>query len=358
MNPHLSVVHLPSLNTLSANPYWSILKGSLAELQVQSIDTDMAIWGKRWLIQNRNRADVLHFHYIQQFYAYEGTRARLRWVLRFAANLFLARILGYRTVFTLHNATPTYPLQPEWVDNLGQWFAVNLTDSVIVHCEAARQLLKKRFGRCKHVYTVPHPNFISQYPNTIPRSTARTVLALKPESLVFAFIGGIRPNKGIETLIAVFKQFAGADFNLLIAGKPWPPETYIQVLEQSAIEDPRILLRQRYIPDEELQVYFNAADVIVLPFARILTSGSAILAMSFGRPIVVPARGCLPELISENEGTLYDPALSDGLLVALKQCVAKRSELEQMGKRAQQSVARLTGELMAEQTLRAYRIGK
>ena len=52
------------------------------------------------------------------------------------------------------------------------------------------------------------------------------------------------------------------------------------------------MLALRYIPDAELQVWLRAADVVVLPFRDILTSGSAILALSFGRAVVAPALGC------------------------------------------------------------------
>ena len=347
------VCHFPSIRALSENPYWRILQDNLTQHGIHSADSD-GIFGRRWLLQKRGKIDVLHFHYVQQFYVYESARAKLRWVLRFASNLLLARLLGYRTVFTLHNATPTYPLSPGWVDYLGHWVAANLTHSVIVHCEAACQLFKEKFGRRKHVYIVSHPHYMGQYENTITQSAARAVLGIVPDNLVFAFIGGIRPNKGIEHLIAAFQQLDGKNLNLIIAGKPWPPETYIQALEQSAIEDPRILVHKRFIPDEELQVYLNAADVIALPFERILTSGSAILAMGFARSVVAPARGCLPELITSDVGLLYDPANDAGLLEALTQCVEKRSELMQMGERARQRVAGFTGQLMAEQTLRAY----
>lgn len=348
----LCVVFFPEAS--DANPYWKIAAASIEAVGGKVAGVGSLPFGRRWLMRNRGSIQVLHFHYVQQFYAYEGTQARLRWVLRFASNLLLARFLGYRTVFTLHNATPTYPLEPGWVDYLGHWVAANLTHSVIVHCEAARRLLKEKFGRRRHVYIVSHPHYMDQYENTISPSAARAALGIATDHLVFAFIGGIRPNKGIEHLIAAFQQLDGENLNLVIAGKPWPPQTYIQALEQSAAEDPRILLYERFIPNEELQVYFNAADVLVLPFERILTSGSAILAMGFARPVVAPAMGCLPELITPDTGILYDAAAPAGLLDALRRCQEMGVSLREMGRRAQKRVSEFTGELMAEQTLCAY----
>lgn len=339
-----------------ANPYWSILSASLKKLGVEVVGIGRMPFGRRWLWYNRHTIQVLHFHFVQQLYAYEGTQARLRWVLRFASNLLLARFLGYKTVFTLHNATPTYPLTPSWVDYFGHWIAVNLTDRVIVHCEAARQLLKEKFGRHRHVYIISHPNFIDRYPNTVTQSVARKALGINPENLVFTFVGGIRPNKGVDCLVAAFKQLEGANLTLVIAGKAWPPETHIKALEQSVKEDSRIIVQKRFIPDEELQIYFNAADVVVLPFERILTSSSVVLAMGFGRPIIVPEQGCLPEYVAKEAGILYDPTNPSGLLQALTHSQQIRMELNVMGAQAQQHVAGLTGRVMAEQTMVAYQI--
>ena len=114
----LTVASFPGLEELAANPYWSILHRALSDAGINFVP-ETSQFGRRWLWANRKVVNVLHFHYIQQFYAYEGTHARLRWVLRFARNLLLARIWGYRTVFTLHNLSPTYPLHPGWVDYLG-----------------------------------------------------------------------------------------------------------------------------------------------------------------------------------------------------------------------------------------------
>jgi beta-1,4-mannosyltransferase len=351
-----TVAHFPDIYQLAANPYWLILRTALEQERIRIHATRHQVFGRRWLWRNRHTVQVLHFHYVQRFYGYEGTQARLRWVLRFASNLLLARFLGYRTVYTVHNAAPTYSLQPAWVDHLGHWAAVNLASSVIVHCNAARQIVKERFGRRKHVYTVFHPHFIGQYANDIEQSRARVSLGIAVDSLVFSFIGGIRPNKGIENLIAAFRQLEGTNLRLIIAGEPWPPEEYVHTLVAAASRDQRILLHPRFIPDEELQTYLNAADAVVLPFARILTSSSAVLAMSFARPLIVPATGCLPELITAGEGILYDPTVSSGLLDALMQCQKLGpTALHELGQRAQSSIRRFTGQLMAETTLSAYR---
>ena len=109
----------------------------------------------------------------------------------------------------------------------------------------------------------------------------------------------------------------GPDARLLICGKPLPARIGRE-LEERAAADPRIVLRLERIPEEELSRVLRAADVVVLPFRDILTSGSAILALSHGRPVVAPALGCLPETLPADATFLYDPDDPDALAGALR----------------------------------------
>jgi glycosyltransferase involved in cell wall biosynthesis len=272
--------------------------------------------------------------------------------MRFARNLLVARALGYQTIFTVHNVAPTYTLRPAWVDFLGHWCAVNLTNRVIVHSQAARQAVTRRYGRRHGIDVVEHAAFVGVYPQDIDKATARAELGLDPNQTVFAFVGGIRPNKGVHRVIDAFRALPGQNVRLVIAGEAWRPQEYIDRLCSESALDPRIDLRLGRIPDAQLQVYYKAADAIVLPFEAITTSGSAILAMSMGRPVIAPARGCLPELINPENGILYAPDAHDGLGHALR--LALRSDLASMGEAAFERVRDSTWERMARHTQIAY----
>jgi glycosyltransferase involved in cell wall biosynthesis len=351
------VAFFPEYEQMAGNPYWAILREGL-ELQGLIVDeTNTGVFGRRWLWQHRKEICALHFHYIQQFYAYEETRARLRWVMRFASNLKLANLLGYQTAFTLHNLQPTYPLWPTWVDRLGQTAAIRLTNAVIVHDESAKEVVCTRFKRRRGVYVIPHPHYIDVYPNTITQAEARRRLGLSGDHTVFAFVGGIRPNKGVNRLISAFKRLQMPNLRLVIAGKPWPPPEYIENLRHTSADDERIQLHLGFIPTEDMQVYLNAADVVVLPFRSIFTSGSTILAMSFKRPVVVPALGCLPSLVTPDVGICYTPPDElDALEAALKQCI--ELDLVTMGERAYQRVAGNGARTIGALTEKAYCLRK
>ncbi len=346
------VASFPSLKALSANPYWVLLAKGLRERGWETDDQAVGHFGAHWLRENRGRVDVLHFHYVQRQYAYEHTHARLRWVLRFARNLLLARLWGYRIVFTLHNLVPSYPLEPRWVDTLGHRVIVALSHAVIVHCEVAREALRSRFWRRHHVYTVQHPSFVGYYRDTISRVEARERLGIDDRATVYLLVGGLRPNKGLDALCDAFVRLEDPDVVLLIVGSPGPGGPHIDALLDAARADSRIRVVAEYVPDDDVQLYMNACDIVVLPFAEVLTSSSAILALSFGRPVIVPRMGCLPELVTNEVGILYDPGDPQGLLHAMQE--ARNRDLNEMGRRAAERAATLTVERFIDETLIAY----
>jgi glycosyltransferase involved in cell wall biosynthesis len=139
---------------------------------------------------------------------------------------------------------------------------------------------------------------------------------------------------------------------LLIAGGTWPPESYVDKLRRLAEADPSIILRAERIADEEIQLYLNAADVMVYPFREVLTSSSVIMAMSFGRPVIVPRMGCLPELVGPDAGFIYEPGDVADLEARLKAAAA--AGLPAMGAAAARRANLYTWGDLAHATLKVY----
>jgi len=337
---------------MAGNPYWAMLESGLKEAGIKLLDEPDA-HKLRWLFKNRNRVDILHFHYFQFLYCNRGrSRARLVYVARFALFLLLARLLGYRTVLTLHNLKPTHPLNPAWIDYLGHWLAANFTQRVIVHCHEARRLLAARYGRKNNVIEVAHPHYLGYASGKPSKTEARKILRLPPRSPVFLFFGGVRRNKGLENLIQTFKEIEEREPTLLIAGKPEPGAGYAEQLQSLAGKDPRIRFHFGYIPDEELALFFNASDIVVLPFSAILTSSSTILAMSFARAVIAPRMGCLPELLEPGAGWLYEADSPGALLQTLGRSL--KEDWRQAGVTALERVASHTPAIFIRETLSCY----
>jgi len=348
------VVFYPMLSQMAGNPYWTLLASGLKDAGVEVVErADCYKIG--WLFKNRKVIDNIHIHYFQSLYCNSGhTKARLIYILRLSFYLLLARWLGYQTILTNHNLKPTQALRPGWIDYLGQWTVVNLAGKVIVHCSEARRLLAARYGRKHKVFEVTHPNYIQSYPNSITKKMARKQLNLTDDLRVFLFLGGIRPNKGIETLIQAFTQLEGGHYRLVVAGNPGTQDEYVNELLDLAGHDQRISFQLHFIPEDQVQVFLNACDIVVLPFARVLTSGSAILAMSFARAVIAPNTGCLPELLEADCGWLYKPGSVDSLVGAMRD--AAISDMMHIGMNGFKKISGCSVENFVKQTLACYGI--
>jgi glycosyltransferase involved in cell wall biosynthesis len=143
-------------------------------------------------------------------------------------------------------------------------------------------------------------------PNTgISASEARHKLGFGRSDKVLLFFGNIAPYKGIEYLVAAFAQVAKEPgYRLIIAGKPKSCEDYWRKIQQTVMQNglrERVLERIEYIPDEETEIYFKAADVLVLPYAHVFQSGVLFLGYGFGLPAIAADVGNLKEDIVEGE---------------------------------------------------------
>jgi beta-1,4-mannosyltransferase len=352
----LRAILLPSYTW---NPYQRLLTAALRE---QGVEADaISEWPERsplvgaW--QAHGKPDVVHLHWIHDFLGGSKGRPSRRNVLWFDWQLRLLKARGARIVWTVHNLKGHEAGDdPREAD--AHRALIERADAVILHCHRAREALIALYrpsGAAQaRMHVLPHGSYVRQYDVDADAALARQALGLGQAGTVFAFVGAIRGYKGVGELLEAFATSGdlGQDARLLICGKPLPARIGRELEERAAV-DPRIVLRLERIPEEDLSRVLRAADVVVLPFRDILTSGSAILALSHGRPVVVPALGCLPETLPADAAILYDPDDPDALAGALRR--AAGADLAAMGIRARAWADGLDWGPIAAETARLYR---
>lgn len=294
------------------NPYQRLLRDALAAEGVV-VDFLESLPSSQWLQDNRGRVRILHYHWLSGLYMNRFLTPLQ--VMKFRTHFELARRLNYRIVWTAHNILPHRPIFTLLHKSIRRLMMANAS-AVIAHCEYGRRELLARFPRRGPLTVIPLGNYRAAYPATISRSEARQHLGLQPDQFVYIALGNIAAYKGLEDLLPAFAHTAGLHDRLIIAGRN-RDQGVVSRLANAAARDARIRIRSEYIPDEEMQFYLLAADVMVAPFKRVLTSSSVIAGLSFDLPQVVPALGCLPELVTPDAGILYDPRDPNGLIRAL-----------------------------------------
>jgi glycosyltransferase involved in cell wall biosynthesis len=175
-----------------------------------------------------------------------------------------------------------------------------MVDGIITLSTVAARKTLQRFPRLRAVprAVVPHGHYRPAYPAPVPRSEARQSLGVAEEARLAAFVGRIRPYKNVEPLVKAFRAWDDDAARLWVAGNP-VSATLAERIRQAAASDDRICTDLRFLERQELVTVLGAADLIVLPYDHILQSGTALLALSFDRPVLVPSRGAMGELQAE-----------------------------------------------------------
>lgn len=240
--------------------------------------------------------DILHFHWPEYYVANPNPIKAIIGSLGTLLAVASARARGTKIVWTTHNLESHRGPRRR----MERWFMEAFTKSLhafIAMTSQGREESLRMFPHLRSLssFVIPHGNYRGAYPNFTSKDSARSFLHIPGNSKVICFFGTISKYKGVPQLISAFRQLSGTDLTLLIAGAP-DDSKEAALLEQQAIVDSRIRLRMHFVPREDVQYYFNAADLVVLPFTKIWNSGSAMLALSFDRPILVPARGCFSDL--------------------------------------------------------------
>ncbi|HEY4300741.1 MAG TPA: glycosyltransferase family 4 protein [Candidatus Didemnitutus sp.] len=231
------------------------------------------------------------------------------------------RLLGKRVVLTAHNVNIR---QRDGNDSaLNRWTLrcqYRLADRIFVHTGLMGRELTAQFGvpaaRC---VVIPF-GLNSSVPDTaLTPAGAREKLGLGADEKVLLFFGNIAAYKGLDLLIEALAIAgrAGTRYRLVIAGRPKGAESYwsgVRTQIAGAGLEGQLLERIEFIPDEETEIYFKAADVLVLPYLQIFQSGVLFLGYNFGLPVIASDVGALREEIIEGvTGYVCRPADPDDL---------------------------------------------
>ena len=338
------------------NPYQDLLARAMEE---QGARVEFARGYRRGLPLFRASAlgapgyDVLHLHWVSPYLKGRNMPVKLLYAVKFLLDVLLVRAAGVRVVWTIHNRlahNTEFPRVELWTRRA----LARLAHALIVHSRAFLDQLGAdlRFDPHK-VAVVPHGHYRDVYAAPVPTREARRALGLPSGGMLYLNLGMLRPYKGVERLLEVWRA-RGARFHadtLLIAGKALNPD-YEGQLRTLAGNEGGVLLRPEFVAPERVHLYFSAADAVVLPFEQILTSGSLLLAMSYGKPIIAPRTPGIAETLSGCGDLLYAPEAADGLRSALEK--SKLIDLSELSGRVARQCDLLEWGAIGKTTLATY----
>ena len=222
-------------------------------------------------------------------------------------NVLLARALGMRVVITAHDVEAfkegiSVPLFVRWVYRTAQ--------RIIAHSQIAKRELIQELGIAEQkIDVIAHGNYLGSIPAGITRAMSRAHFGIASDKRVLVFFGQIKDVKGLGVLLEGFALALQRDpsLHLLIGGRVWKTDfaKYQDIIDRHGLA-PACSLHIRYVPDDEVAYFYRCADLVVLPYVRIYQSGVALLAMSYGSPVLVSdIDGMLEAVDDERTGFVF-----------------------------------------------------
>ncbi len=262
------------------------------------------------------------WHAFTRIRSYSPELLILQWWTPFWSPMlfFLTRLVHHRTkirvLFLCHHV-----IAPE--GGIFDWFLARRifwrSQAFIVMSEEDFALLRRAlpWARIKGVSHPPYDVFCRM---PLSSREARARLGLEEHEPVALFFGFVRRYKGLRYLIdAMPRTREQIPVRLLVVGEFWEDaRPYHEQVQRLGLQNV-VMFHSTYVPNNELAVYFSAADVVALPYLEATQSGVAQIALGFEKPVIATSVGGMRETIRDGETGLIVPpadvtALSDAMV--------------------------------------------
>jgi glycosyltransferase involved in cell wall biosynthesis len=197
---------------------------------------------------------------------------------------FLCHRAHIPITYMVHNVLPH---EERFMDRMISKSTLRWGKHFIVHCEREQARLSELLPEAV-VSLLPHPPYDMFKSNRLTGGSAKSALGIAPDVTTLLFFGMVRAYKGLAYVIEAthLMKKEGYKVCLIVAGEFWEDKSYYLQLIQDLELGEEVLLDDRYIPNEQVGLYFSAADIVTVPYIVGTQSGVAAIATSFGLPII------------------------------------------------------------------------
>ena len=272
-------------------------------------------------------------------------------------DFILSKILGMKVVYTIHDVVSFENARSS--DRLSNWI-YKRANKIITHNKFSKEIFR---GHYKNINTeidiIPHGNYVPFLKIKNDKILSRNYLRIPQEKKVLLFFGMIKKVKGLDVLLQSFSKVidVNSDIILLIAGKPWQHDFsyYQQIIDKNNLTE-HIILHPKFIPHDDVEHYYSASDLVVLPYTKIYQSGVLMMALSYGSPALVSDLPPIKEIISDNvNGFLFKSADVNDLAEKLIIILSDKQNLERVRENGKTLInTKFSWDMIGSLTKKAY----
>jgi glycosyltransferase involved in cell wall biosynthesis len=252
-----------------------------------------------------------------------------------------------KIIFVCHNVLPHegFPMKEQLTSKV-----LRRGDAYIVHSAQDAEDLKRLVPSPQFIHGV-HPTYNQFKKKDLSKEESRKILGIPAEQEMLLFFGYIREYKGLKHLIRALPEIRAKRprAHLFVVGDFWEKnkEEYEQLIRETGTEQ-AVTLVDGYLPDDEVEPYFAAADLCVLPYESATQSGVIQIAYSFGLAVVATAVGGLPEVVLDGETGFVVPPKEDKKLAETVVRFFEENRAEAFRERIKEEDSRYSWDRMTE----------
>ncbi|MGN0033087.1 MAG: glycosyltransferase [Candidatus Limimorpha sp.] len=246
-------------------------------------------------IREKNPDIVIFAYWMSFFSPCYGTIARL-----------IKKSKNIKCLALVHNMVPH---EKSVLDKMLPPYFVKAMDGFVTLSKSVFSDVKSLDRQNKPKIFTPHPLY-DNFGEIVSREEALASLRLEEGFRYMLFFGLVRAYKGLDLLIEALSdsRFSEMPVRLIVAGEFYDDiSQYLEMIENYNLKD-KVIIRNNYIPDDEVRYYFSAADIVVQPYKSATQSGVTQIAYHFNRPMLVTDVGGLKEIVPDGRaGYVVDP---------------------------------------------------
>jgi glycosyltransferase involved in cell wall biosynthesis len=271
----------------------------------------------------------------------------------------ILKLRGKKILFNVHNITPHDPAKYiVFYDRILNRFVFRFADCFIVHNERNKKRFKELYKvKNKEIFVIGLGGSVPQIFKNISKKKAREQLNIKMNKKVLLSFGYIWDYKGIDILLFALEKITKEvdDVLLIIAGQPLHDWNKYQKIIQKRNLDKFILQHIKYISEQDVELFFSASDLIVLPYVPPFDTHGGVAAFAIGmkKPLIVSDIGGLPEFVKDKKAIVKSGDIED-LTIKIINILRDKQLLSKLKKDSISISKDVTWDSIAKKTIKVY----
>ncbi len=299
------------------NPFVKLISQNLINSGWQE---DNFIFRSKNIFKNRNKISILWFHWPNAHWRDPNSFIKSTKLIRFFYHCLLAKILGYKLVWSAHNVLP-HGEESSTTELVLRRVLVALMDLVIGHAKNTKQMLIDKGINPKKYILAIHGNYENVYREKNELITKKS-LGFENDDIIILLKSGFKNYESAKIFESCFSTFSFNRIKLLVIGENLGTKEYIKFIPG-------------FISNQDLSSYIALSDFVCLPYPRITTSGAYFLALTFEKPVIAQRIPFFEQHCEKGTAFLYNDC--NNLIEMLKtidsrECTIEFDQISQLKK--------------------------